>query len=119
VIPKTGVAQTSLVKAFLFQIMLTSITEPTPIPRDFVLHQSFPTPFNPAAIIRFELPRPSDVRLSVFDIVGHEVLVLVKERKEAGVYEVTLDCSRCASGVYVYRLQAGEFVQSKRLVLVK
>ena len=119
VIPQTGVAQTSLVKVFLFQIMLTSITEPTPVPGEFVLHQSFPNPFNPAATIRFELPRPSDVRLSVFDIVGHEVLVLVNERKDAGFHEVKFDASGLSSGVYFYRLRAGDFGQSKKTVLLK
>jgi hypothetical protein len=65
------------------------------------------------------LPKASDVRLSVYDMLGREVSVLVDERKDAGVYEVKFDGSNLASGVYFYRLHAGDFVQSKRLVLLK
>ena len=73
----------------------------------------------PSTTIKFELPKHSEVRLSVHDICGREVFVLVNERRDAGVHEVRFDGSNLASGVYVYRLQAGDFVQSKKLVLLK
>jgi hypothetical protein len=75
--------------------------------------------FNPSTTIKYELPRSSVVRLSVYDILGREVTVLVDERRDAGVHEVTFDAAGLSSGVYFYRLQAGDFGQSRRLVLLK
>ena len=89
------------------------------VPQDFMLLQNYPNPFNPSTTIKYELPRASQVTLSVYDILGREVSVLVNERKDAGVYEVKFDGANYASGVYFYRLQAGDFVQSKRLLLLK
>jgi hypothetical protein len=91
----------------------------TQLPSHYALSQNYPNPFNPSTTIKFELPKASQVNLTVFDILGREVSVLVNERREAGVHEVKFDGSKLASGVYVYRLQAGGFVQSKRLVLLK
>jgi hypothetical protein len=89
------------------------------VPTNLALFQNYPNPFNPSTTINYELPKSSEVRLSVFDILGREVSVLVNERREAGVHEVKFDSSNLASGVYFYRLQAGNFVQSKKLVIVK
>jgi hypothetical protein len=75
--------------------------------------------FNPSTTIKYELPRASQVRLSVFDMLGREVSVLVNERREAGVHEVRCDGSGLSSGVYFCRLQAGGFVSTKRLLLLK
>jgi photosystem II stability/assembly factor-like uncharacterized protein len=91
----------------------------SPFPSMHHLSQNYPNPFNPSTSIKYELPKASDVRLSVYDMLGREVSVLVDERKDAGVYEVKFDGSNLASGVYFYRLHAGDFVQSKRLVLLK
>jgi hypothetical protein len=91
-----------------------------------VLYQNYPNPFNPSTTIKFELPKSSMVRLSVYDLPGREVTVLVNERVEAGVHEVNFDGSNLASGVYLYRLQApiesgqaGDFVQTKKLMILK
>jgi hypothetical protein len=86
---------------------------------EFRLDQNFPNPFNPSTTIKYELPRSSDVKLSVFDLLGREVSVLVDERREAGVHEVKFDGSGLSSGVYFYRLSAGRFVQTLKLLLVK
>lgn len=83
------------------------------------MSQNYPNPFNPSTTIKYELPRSSEVKLSVFDMLGREVSVLVNERRDAGVHEVKFDGSNLASGVYFYRLQAGDFVQSRKLVLLK
>ena len=80
---------------------------------------NYPNPFNPSTTIKYELPKNSEVRLSVYDMLGREVSVLVNERSDAGVHEVKFDGSTLATGVYFYRLQAGDFVQSKKLVLLK
>jgi hypothetical protein len=89
------------------------------IPAQCVIHQNYPNPFNPSTTITYALPKSSDVRLSVCDMLGREVSVLVNERKDAGVHEVKFDASGLASGVYLYRLQAGEFVQTRKLVLLQ
>ena len=83
------------------------------------LHQNYPNPFNPSTIIEFELPKSSIVRLSVYDMLGREVSVLLNERREAGVHEVRFDGSNLASGVYFYRLTAGDFLQTRRLLLLR
>ena len=83
------------------------------------LQQNYPNPFNPSTIIRFELPKSSVVKLSVCDLLGREVAVLVNERRNTGVHEVKFNGSNLASGVYFYRLQAEEFVATKRLLLLK
>jgi hypothetical protein len=88
------------------------------IPEEPFLGQNYPNPFNPSTTIKFELPRASEVRLSVFDILGREVSVLVNERRDAGVHEVKFDGTGLASGAYFYRLQVGDFVQARKLMLV-
>ena len=67
----------------------------------------------------FELPRASQLNLTVFDILGREVSVLVNEKREAGAYEVKFDGTNLASGVYFYRLQAGSFVETRKLLLLR
>jgi hypothetical protein len=75
--------------------------------------------FNPTTTIKYELPKSSEVRLGIFDMLGREVSVLVNEKRDAGVHEVKFDSSNLASGVYFYRLQAGDLTQTKRLTLLK
>jgi hypothetical protein len=89
------------------------------IPGAFLLAQNYPNPFNPATTIKFELPRASHVALTVYDVLGRQVSVLVNEKKDAGVHEVKFDGSELASGVYFYRIQAGDYVATKKLVLMK
>jgi D-alanyl-D-alanine carboxypeptidase len=89
------------------------------LPISYALEQNYPNPFNPNTIIKFDLPKSSVVRLSVFDILGREVSVLVNERKDAGVHEFKFDGSNCASGVYFYRIQAGDFVQTRKLLMLR
>jgi hypothetical protein len=94
-------------------------TLPGKPPNLFVLRQNYPNPFNPTTTIKFELPRASHVSLVVYDILGRQVSVLVNERKDTGVYEVKFDGSSLASGVYFYRIQAGDYVATKKLLLMK
>lgn len=104
------------------------------VPATFVMHQNFPNPFNPATIIRFELPAASFVRLTVHDMLGRTVATLVNAPTPAGSHEVTFDAAGLASGTYIYRMQvrpldsaigrdsrsgAGGFVDTKRLVIIK
>ena len=89
------------------------------IPRQLTLSQNYPNPFNPTTTIRFSNPQHSNVLLVVFDILGREVATLVNGELDAGYHQVELDASRLSSGIYFYRIQAGSFTATKRLVLLK
>ena len=88
-------------------------------PKDYGLSQNYPEPFNPSTTISYDLPTSSRVKLTIYDILGHNVATLVNEQKEAGSYSVQWNASNVASGVYFYRLEAGSFLQTKKLVLLK
>ena len=89
------------------------------IPNFYSLSQNYPNPFNPSTSIKFTMPKGDNVKLVVFDILGREVKTLVNEFKSSGSYEVNFDASTLSSGVYFYRLEAGEFTDTKRMLLVK
>lgn len=89
------------------------------MPAAFALEQNYPNPFNPTTTVSFQLPVASDVRLVVYDILGREAAVLVHERKAPGRYEVTFDAAGLASGMYVYRVTAGNFSQTRTMLLLK
>jgi len=89
------------------------------LPKTFALEQNYPNPFNPTTLISYQLPVASNVLLKVYDVLGREVMTLVNERQEAGAYNFTLNASSLSSGVYFYRLQAGQFVQTRKMMLVK
>lgn len=88
-------------------------------PAEYELSQNYPNPFNPSTTIRYSLPHRSQVFLAVYNALGQRVATLVQDQQEAGVYETNFDGSNLASGVYFYRLQAGGFVQSKKLLLLQ
>ena len=85
----------------------------------FRLAQNFPNPFNPTTNIQFEVPQKSFVTLSVFNVMGHEVATLVKDYREAGSYTVTLDGTGLTNGIYFYKLKAGSFSKTMKMVLAK
>jgi hypothetical protein len=89
------------------------------LPAHFVLEQNYPNPFNPSTSIHYQLPMDSHVSLVVYDILGREVAVLVNERKRAGRYEANFDATGLCSGVYLYRLNAGTYSETKKLVFLK
>ena len=88
-------------------------------PSAFSLEQNFPNPFNPSTNIRYSVARTSEVTLKVYDILGREVQTLVHTMQSPGLYTVTLNASKFASGVYFYQLTAGSFTQTKKLMLLK
>jgi hypothetical protein len=92
-------------------------TDPTP--GSFELSQNYPNPFNPTTTIRYALPNYSDVSLVVYSSLGQRVATLIQESQQAGYHEVSFDGSGIASGVYYYRLQAGSFVKTNRLILIR
>ena len=86
---------------------------------EFKLSQNYPNPFNPATEIEFSLPKVAVVTLVVYDMMGRQVARLADGRRPAGRYRVRWDASGLASGAYVYRLNAGDLVQTKTMVLLK
>jgi hypothetical protein len=89
------------------------------VPKTFALEQNYPNPFNPSTAISYQLPVAGNVSLKVFDMLGKEVATLVNARQEAGAYTVNFNANNLSSGVYFYRLQAGNFVQTRKMMLVK
>ncbi len=89
------------------------------VPSVFSLSQNYPNPFNPSTAITYQLPKNSHVSLKVYDILGKEVVTLVDEVKEAGSYNVQFNAQNIASGVYFYRMVAGDIVQMKEMMLIK
>ena len=88
-------------------------------PDEFRLLQNFPNPFNPTTTIRYDIKTKGNVELKVFDLLGRELTSLVNENQTPGTYEVVFDASSLPSGVYFYRLKAGDFVDSKKMVVLK
>jgi hypothetical protein len=91
----------------------------TGVPAEFVLLQNYPNPFNPSTIIRFEVPKSSRIKLTIYNMIGETVKVLSDAIYEAGVYEKSFDARDLASGVYIYQLRANDFIMSKKMVLTK
>jgi hypothetical protein len=83
------------------------------------LHQNYPNPFNPQTTITFDLPQSHEVTLKVFNIIGEEVVTLVSERLSAGSHSYDWDAGNLSSGIYVYRLQAGDYVETRKMVLMR
>ncbi|MEO9884934.1 MAG: lamin tail domain-containing protein [Balneola sp.] len=102
-----------------FTRMISVSNEPEDTPITFKLEQNYPNPFNPSSTIQFSLPEAGNVRLDVFTITGQLVTTLVNNRMVSGKHSVTFDGSNLASGVYVYRIVTGNFVQTKRMTLIK
>jgi hypothetical protein len=107
-----------------FELRLTkgsaTSTEPArDLPANFALQQNYPNPFNPATQIQYQLPQASDVRLEVYNMQGQRVAVLADGPQNAGQHSVAFDASNLASGVYIYRLQAGSYTESKKMTLIK
>ncbi len=91
----------------------------TALPTSFMLAQNYPNPFNPTTTIKYDLPGSGQVLIGLYNMLGERVLTLVNENQAAGHYTITLDASRLASGIYFYRMQAGDFIQAKKMVLLK
>jgi hypothetical protein len=88
-------------------------------PLTFGLEQNYPNPFNPSTIIKYSVPETGSIKLSIYSVIGEEAAVLVDGIVQAGFYEITFDASNLPSGVYFYRLQAGSFVETKKMLLLK
>ena len=89
------------------------------IPEGFALFQNYPNPFNPSTVISYQLAANSFVTLKIYDVLSKEVAVLVNEELKAGSYEIEWNASNCPSGIYFYKLQSGEFSETKKMILIK
>jgi hypothetical protein len=94
------------------------------VPQEYYLYQNYPNPFNPVTKIKFDVKKEfrsqeSGVKLIIYDITGREIITLVNEQLNPGIYEVTFDGSNLPSGVYLYQLRAGDFVQTKKMLMMK
>jgi hypothetical protein len=98
---------------------VTAVADAPTVVKQFALFQNFPNPFNPVTEIRYQVPVASRVSLKVYDLLGREVATLVDQVRAAGSYTATLNASTLSSGLYFYRMTAGSFNQTKRLILLK
>jgi len=102
-----------------FSWVPSDVNEGSNIPEIFSLEQNYPNPFNPSTSIQFRIPENSFVSLKIYNVLGKEVATLMNEEKNAGSYEVNFNASVLSSGVYFYKLEAGNFVQTRKMVLMK
>ena len=101
------------------QSIPTGVEQISEIPGKFNLEQNYPNPFNPSTTISFSIPSSGFTSLKIYDILGNEVATLVNEEKPAGRYEINFDASLLSSGTYFYKLQAGSFIEIKKMILIK
>jgi hypothetical protein len=89
------------------------------IPIEYHLIQNFPNPFNPSTTFKYQIPELSFVTLKIYDVLGNEIEKLVNEVKPAGSYDIEFEATQLPSGIYFYRLQAGDYIETKKMVLMK
>jgi hypothetical protein len=106
---------------YLYEHLVVTKVENTlgETPTSFRLEQNYPNPFNPTTTIQFAIPKMSEVTLKLYDVLGRKVATLVEEEMPQGVYKIDFDARDLPSGVYVYRIQAEDFSQLKKFLLLK
>lgn len=89
------------------------------VPEQFVLHQNFPNPFNPATKIRFDVPKAENVSIKIYDMLGKEIETLVNQNLQPGIYETDWDATKVSSGIYYYRIITEKYTETRKMVLIK
>ncbi|MCI0449555.1 MAG: T9SS type A sorting domain-containing protein [Chlorobi bacterium] len=98
---------------------LVGISGNSQLPGTFALAQNFPNPFNPGTVIKYQLPKESLVKITIYDVLGKNVATLINEKKNAGYHQVEFNASGLASGLYLYKIEAGSFTDVKKMMLIK
>ncbi|HCD51381.1 MAG TPA: hypothetical protein DEQ34_02970, partial [Balneolaceae bacterium] len=102
-----------------YSATLTSSETEVETPAEISLFQNYPNPFNPSTVISYQLAESGDVALKIFDTMGREVAALVNRPQRAGLHAITFDASGLSSGTYFYQLKTGDFIQSRKMILLK
>jgi hypothetical protein len=89
------------------------------LPRQFFLYQNYPNPFNSQTAISYQLSAASQVELAIYDLLGKKVVTLVNEKQNAGYYRLAVHDSELTSGIYFYQIKAGDFVQARKMILLR
>ncbi|GEM_PF-4912595 len=89
------------------------------VPKVFQLYQNYPNPFNPTTDIKFDIPKDANVKVKIYDILGREVASVINEFKKAGEYSISYDASNLASGIYIYKIEANDLTDAKKMILIK
>jgi len=101
------------------EFLIVGVEDETPLPTEFALEQNYPNPFNPGTTFRYSIPQTSKIVIKVYDILGNEIALLMDEEKTIGTYELTWNAAALPSGVYFYQLKAGDFISTKKMILLK
>lgn len=102
-----------------YQNVMTDIAEETILPTEFKLEQNYPNPFNPSTIIKFAIPERASVLIKIYDPLGSEVRTLINEEMDRGWYTREFNAVGFASGFYIYRMQAGNYISTKKMLVIK
>ncbi len=108
-----------ILENFFSESKETAIGQADNIPVSYKLEQNYPNPFNPKTMIKYQLPMTNEVELSVFNLLGQKVAILITEKQQAGYHQVEWDASGFASGIYYYQLVAGEYREVKKMILLR
>ena len=99
--------------------LITDVGDDELLVNEFKLYNNYPNPFNPSTKIKFNVPSISDVTIRIYDVLGNEIKTLVNQEKTAGTYEVEFNSEGISSGIYLYKITAGDFIQTKKMILLK
>jgi endo-1,4-beta-xylanase len=109
----------SAAASFVTEDQIESVSNPIVVPGAYSLSQNYPNPFNPSTMIRYSIPKSEFVRLIIYNVMGQKVALLINKERPAGTYEINFNASGLACGIYFYRIEAGSYVQVKKMVLLK
>ncbi len=104
---------------YVYYSIITNVSESDIVINKYSLSQNYPNPFNPVTNISYTLPKASKVKLEIYNLLGQQITMVINEYKPAGYHEVQLEATQLSSGIYMYRIQAGEFSQVKKMVVMK
>ena len=100
-------------------IVLTDVEEETEMPTEYSISQNYPNPFNPTTKIKFTLPETALTEIIIYDLLGRKIQTLRNKELEAGYHEINIDANNFPSGIYHYRIQSGDFIHTKKMILMK